>query len=36
MTASLAQGDLLIRPHTAGDALPLYRAVRASIDSLSY
>jgi RimJ/RimL family protein N-acetyltransferase len=36
MTAPLAHGDLLIRPHTAGDTLPLYRAVRASIDSLSY
>ena len=36
MTAPLAQGEVLIRPLTANDALPLYRAVRASIDSLSY
>ncbi|KQY51283.1 GNAT family protein [Lysobacter sp. Root494] len=36
MTAPLAQGEILIRPLTANDALPLYRAVRASIDSLSY
>lgn len=36
MTAPLAHGDVLIRPLTADDTLPLYRAVRASIDSLSY
>lgn len=35
MKAPLAQADVLIRPHTADDTLPLYRAVRASIDSLS-
>lgn len=36
MTAPPAQGEIQIRPLTAGDTLPLYRAVRASIDSLSY
>ena len=36
MTALLVQSEILIRPLTAGDTLPLYRAVRASIDSLSY
>jgi RimJ/RimL family protein N-acetyltransferase len=32
----LSQGDVLIRPLTDDDVRPLYRAVRASIDSLSY
>jgi RimJ/RimL family protein N-acetyltransferase len=32
----LSLGDVLIRPLTGDDVLPLYRAVRASIDSLSY
>ena len=36
MTVVLAQGDVLIRPLASGDTLALHRAVRASIDSLSY
>jgi RimJ/RimL family protein N-acetyltransferase len=32
----LSQGDVLIRPLTDDDVRPLCRAVRASIDSLSY
>jgi RimJ/RimL family protein N-acetyltransferase len=36
MTVALAQGDVLIRPLASGDTLALHRAVRASIDSLSY
>jgi len=36
MSALPAQGGILVRPLTAGDTLPLHRAVRASIDSLSY
>ena len=36
MTVVLAQGDVLVRPLASGDTLALHRAVRASIDSLSY
>jgi len=36
MTVPLAPGNIFVRPLTAADTLPLYRAVRASIDSLSY
>ncbi len=30
------QGDILVRPLAMGDAAPLHRAVRSSMDSLSY
>ena len=36
MTALLAQGNILVRPLTGHDTAALYRAVRASLDSLSY
>jgi RimJ/RimL family protein N-acetyltransferase len=36
MSLSLAHGDVLVRPLAAGDTLPLYEAVRASVDSLAY
>lgn len=36
MTLPLTHGDIFVRPLVADDTLPLYEAVRASIDSLSY
>ena len=36
MTLPLTHADVLVRPLAADDTLPLYEAVRASIDSLSY
>ena len=36
MTARPARTDILVRPLTADDAVPLYQSVRDSLDSLSY
>lgn len=36
MTYLQRQGGIVVRPLAAGDAEPLYRAVRSSVESLSY
>lgn len=36
MIPRLVQTDVLVRPLTAADTMPLYQAVRDSLDSLSY
>jgi RimJ/RimL family protein N-acetyltransferase len=36
MTPRPARTDVLVRPFAAGDAAPLYEAVRSSLDALSY